>query len=119
VCTSYASLAYIRETANGREEEERKKEKKNNKGKRKKKEAPKNSYVTHTVSCSLMILILLAVNLVRRKADQSPPSHAEGLGEYRTLLSQFFRRVRLFPKSFISNHPAVHRSARISAAPTG
>jgi len=39
VCTSYASLAYIRETANGREEEEegRKKErKKNNKGKRKK-----------------------------------------------------------------------------------
>ena len=27
MCTSYASLAYIRETANGREEEERKKEK--------------------------------------------------------------------------------------------
>jgi len=36
VCTSYASLAYIRETANGREEEERKKEKRIIKEKEKK-----------------------------------------------------------------------------------
>ena len=101
-------------TGNGERKRKRKKERKkkkmNNKGKRKK--APKNSYVTHTVSCSVRIPILAAVNLVRRKAHHYPPSHAEGVGKYRTLLSQLFRRVRLFSKSFIriqsSSYPSVH-----------
>ena len=76
--------------------------------------------MTQIISCSMRIFILPAVNLVKRGADRYPPSRAEGLGNYRTLLSPILDAFVYSQKApVISINPAVRRSACIRAAPTG